>query len=134
MVERRDARHRVRCVDDLIMAVDLFERIRGVDTDSTPGNTKISEHDIWAILIALADGEVTRAQVESAYNIPTTGGQATDLDFLVDTYNGIVGGQAATRREKYLQRIHAAFMLATGELSGSISKANIQTWLTNSAV
>lgn len=115
------------------MAVDLFERVRGVDTDSTPGNTKISEHDIYSILVALADGEVTRAQVEAAYDIPTTGGQATDLDFLINTYNGIGGPNTALRQERYLNRVHTAFMMATSELSGSISKAYIQTWLTNAA-
>lgn len=115
------------------MATDLFERVRGVDTDSTPGNTKISEHDIYSLLVALADGEVTRAQVEAAYAIPATGGQATDLDFLINTYTGITGGQQDLRRERYLNRIHTAFMLATGELSGAITKSDIQDWLTNAA-
>jgi hypothetical protein len=115
------------------MAADLFDRVRGVDTDSTPGNTKISEHDIFSMLVALADGELTRAQIEVGYDIPTTGAQATDLDFLIDTYTGITGGQAETRQEKYLNRIHASFMLSTGVLRSSITKADIQTWLTNAA-
>jgi hypothetical protein len=115
------------------MAADLFDRVRGINTTSAVGDTKISEHDIYAMLTALADGEMTRAQIENAYDIPTTGAQATDLDWLINTYNGITGGSAALRREKYLNRVHSVFMISTGVLRDNISKADIQTWLTNAA-
>jgi hypothetical protein len=115
------------------MAADLFDRVRGINTTSAVGDTKISEHDIYAMLVALADGETTRTAVENAYDIPTTGPQSTDLDFLIDTYTGISGGDVAARQEKYLNRIHASFMISTGPWQGSISKADIQTWLTNAA-
>ena len=115
------------------MAADLFDRVRGINTTGAVGDTKISEHDIYAMLVALADGELTRTQVENAYDIPTTGAQATDLNFLINTYTGISGGSTALRQEKYLNRVHSAFMLSTGVLKDSITKADIEAWLTNAA-
>jgi hypothetical protein len=115
------------------MAADLFDRVRGINTTSAVGDNKISEHDIYAMLVALADGELTRTQIENAYDIPTIGAQATDLDFLINTYTGISGGNVALRQEKYLNRAHSAFLISTGVLKDSITKSDVQTWLTNTA-
>lgn len=113
------------------MAADLWERIRGINTSDAVSDWKISEHQIGAWIAALADGEVTRAQVEAKLEIPTTGGQATDLDFLINTYQGIAGSNQFGRREKFLQRVHLAALVGADDLT--ITKSQITSWLTTSA-
>ncbi len=111
----------------------------------------ISSHQFYGALVALADGELTRAQIESGFNIETTGADATDLDFLINTYTGIVTddfssvGNAAirtaleglsvkTKQQRYLNTLHSIFMLTEhGAFFATWTKAQVKTWLTNAA-
>lgn len=116
---------------------DLLDRLTG-DVGESPALTdgKIAVHQFFAALVALANGQLTRAQIESGFNILTTGQQATDLDFIINTYTGITGTNAASefRRIKYRETLHAIFMLAEHGAFGSVfSKAEIAAWLTSVA-
>jgi len=99
----------------------------------------------------LADGELTRAQIEAGFAIATSGADATELDFLINTYTGIVSddfsavGNATTRaaleglsvrakQERYLNTLHSIFLLTEhGAFDATFTKAEIQTWLTSAA-
>jgi hypothetical protein len=111
----------------------------------------ISSHQFYGALIALADGELTRAQIEAGFSIATTGDDATELSFIINTYTGIVsddfssignvnirtaieGLSVRTKQERYLNTLHSIFMLTEhGQFFDVWTKADVQTWLTNAA-
>jgi hypothetical protein len=111
----------------------------------------VSSHQFYGALIALEDGQLTRAQIETGFNIATTGDDATELDFLINTFQNIVsddfssignvsirtaieGLSVLAKRERYKQALHAIFLLTEHESFGStFTKADVQTWLTNAA-
>ena len=125
--------------------MSLLDRMLGTES---PG---ISSHQFYGAIIALADSELTRAQIESGFNIATTGTDATELDFLINTYTGIVsddfsaignvsirtaieGLSVKTKQERYLNTLHSIFMLTEhGAFDATFTKADVQTWLTNAA-
>lgn len=115
---------------------DLLDRLSGTNLPENPepSERKLPVHQFFSALLALADGRLTRGQIETAFDIPTTGDQATDLNFLIDTYTGITGGSSALRQERYLQRVHAIFMLAEHrQFSTTFTKTDIRDWLTAAA-
>ena len=117
------------------MAADLLDRLMGQNLDRTlPEETKLPVHQFFGALIAYADGRLTRVQIETVYDIPNTGPQSLDMDFMISTYAGISGGAAAVREIKFLDRVHAIFMMAeTSKFGSAFSKAEIKTWLTDIA-
>lgn len=90
---------------------------------------RISAHQFYSSLVGLALGQVTRAQVESFWNIGTTGADKTELDFIINNYT------SAVNKEKYLNALHCVFLLleATDETGFDMTKGQIQTWLTAAA-
>lgn len=112
---------------------DLFDRLGGDNlTEGDPFNDKLPVHAFYAALVAFADGKATRAQIESALNIETTGAQSTQFDTIVSQYQSITGGGAVERRIKYLDRLHTIFMLIESGLN-PWTKAEISTWLSEVA-
>lgn len=98
--------------------MSLLDRLKG---DEDP---HISAHQFWAALVALADGQTTRAQVETTFNIATTGADKTELDFVINGY------QAAVDKGRYLDALHAVFSLLENGDFPALTKAQIQAWLT----
>lgn len=117
---------------------DLLDRLGGnvSPNETDPQQKKIPVHQFFAALVALADRKLNRAQIETAFDIMTTGQQATDLSFIINTYTGITGTSAAvtSRRIKYLDRLHVIFMLSeNNRFFSAFTKAEISTWLTEAA-
>ena len=117
------------------MAADLLDRLMGQNLDQTlPEERKLPVHQFFGALMAYADGRLTRVQIETVYDIPNTGPQSLDMDFLISSYTGISGGASALREIKFLDRVHGIFMMAeTAAFSTAFSKADIKTWLTDVA-
>lgn len=88
----------------------LFARI------TTPGAAKISVHRFGAGLRQWAAGELTRAQVISAFSL--TGSEVTELDALRATYDALGTGTAAAAftKAQYLDKMEDVFLLCeTGD-------------------
>lgn len=110
----------------------------------------ISAHQFSSALLGLADGRLTRGQIETAFNIATTGADATELNFIIDTYTGVLPDDfssvpnAPTRgalendslrrkRNRYLQTLHAIFLLTEHDsFTLAFTKADVQQWLQDS--
>ncbi len=125
--------------------MSLLDRMLGTE------RPRISSHQLYAALLALDAGEITRAQIESGFNIATTGTDKTELDFVINTYTGIVsddfsavgdvtirtaleGLSVRSKQERYLGTLHAIFMLTEhSSFFETFTKADVQTWLTNAA-
>lgn len=115
--------------------IDLLDRLSGTPGDENdPEDNKIPTHQFYAALVALADGKLTRGQIETYFNIPTTGSQSTQLTTIINNYTGISGGGATDRQIKYLDRLHIIFMLIeTQQGQNLFTKTEINTWLTEIA-
>ena len=125
--------------------MSLLDRLGGT-IDPT-----ISAHQFYGALVAFADGELTRAQIEAGFGVDTAGVEAVELDFLINTYTGITPkdfsavGNAAIRsaleaqsvldkQRRYLDTLHAIFLLTEHRsFDTTFDKAAIQAWLTNAA-
>jgi len=113
--------------------MSIFDRMTGVDDEN-----KMPCHQFASALIGLADGKLTRNEVEVAFSIDQTplSEEQNELDFLIDTYQGISGTPEEVRdkRLKYESRCHHVFMLAEHpSFTTKWTKAEIQTWLTEAA-
>lgn len=100
--------------------MSLFARITATD------NTKINVHRFGAALRQFAGGQLTRAQVDAAFNL--TGTDVTDLDALVNTYNAMGTGNAAAAFAKaaWLDRMEDVFILCE---TGDYNEAKARTAL-----
>ena len=125
--------------------MSLLDRMLGTEE---PG---ISSHQFYGALIALADGELTRSQIEVGFTIATTGDDSTELDFLINTYTSIVsddysgvgnatirtaleGLSVLSKQRRYLDTLHSIFMLTEhGSFDSTWTKADVQSWLTDAA-
>lgn len=125
--------------------MSLLDKLQGKEQPDVP------VHPFFSALVGLADGQLTRAEIETAFGIETTGTDATELDFLINTYTGIVAddfsviGNANTRaafeqlsvrikQRRYLDAVHSIFMLTeVAEFNARFSKAELQAWLTAAA-
>ena len=125
--------------------MSLIDRMLGTEE---PG---ISSHPFEGAIVALADGRLTRAQIEAGFNIATTGDDATELDFIINTYTGIVsndytsvgnvsirtalqGLSVAGKQERYKNTLHMIFLLTEhSSFDVVFSKADVQSWLTDAA-
>ncbi len=125
--------------------MSVLDRLKG---DEEP---KIPVHYFYGALIGLADGQITRAQIEAGYEIGTTGADAVEMDFLITTYNNIVADPFASvgnaqirqalqdidlkvKQQRYLNAVHAIFMLTESDEFNTITKAQAQAWLTLAAL
>lgn len=126
--------------------MSLLDRMIGTETPT------ISSHQFYAAIVGLAAGELTRTQIETGFNIPTSGTDAAELDFLIDTYTGIVSddfsgvGNAAIRnaleglsvgfkQERYKNTLHAIFLLTEhGQFEATFTKTDVMSWLTDAAL
>ncbi len=102
---------------------DLLDRLSGdVEPEALSPDNKISVHAFYGALVGLADGQITRAQIEAHFGIPTTGEQASQLTTI------IAGYQAAADKGRYLTAAHGIFMLQESGIG--LSKGAVNTWLT----
>ena len=103
------------------MAVNnLFDRLM----DNVPQDSpeRISAHYFYAAMVGVADAQFTRGQLESHFDIASTGTDKTQLDFIFSGY------QNAADKGRYLNALHAVFMLK--ESGVSLSQAQVTEWLT----
>lgn len=83
----------------------------------------ISVHQFYAGLVAVRDGVITRAQLETFFGLSSTGADKTQLDTIIAGYT------AAADKHRYLEALHAMFMLLP-VVPGGLSTAQITAWLT----
>jgi len=119
------------------MAADLYERIWGIDTTDAPQDTRIPPHGFAAGLAAWADGRpgIDRAAMEVKFDIPTTGIQATQLDFMIDTYTGITGSatQQAYREINYKLTLERILIAGANAWRGELTATWAENYLTAAA-
>jgi len=96
--------------------MSLLDRLKG---DEEP---KVPAHQFFAALVRVADGEMTRAELETLFSIATTGQDKAQLDVM---FNGFT---AAADKGRYLDAVHAIFMLLENQ-DFSLSNAEITSWL-----
>ncbi len=103
--------------------MSLLDRLKHEEEPGIPG------HMFYGALIGLSLGELTRSQIESFWNIGTTGADKVEMDFLINTY------QSAVDKQKYINAVHAVFMLLEGshDTGFDLNKTQIQAWLTSAA-
>ena len=102
--------------------MSIIDRLSGVEAP------KISAHHLFGALTLMANGDITRGEVEVGMNISTTGTDATELTFMITT------GASAVDRQKYLNTLHAIFLLQEKkEFVAHYTKAELQAMLTSAA-
>ena len=102
--------------------VSIIDRLSGAE------DPKISAHHLFGALTLLANGDITRAEIETGMDIATTGTDATELTFMINT------GSGATDRQKYLNTLHAIFLLQEKkEFVAQYTKTELQAMLTSAA-
>jgi len=94
----------------------LLDRLKG---DEEP---EIAVHQFYAHLVGLADGQLTRSELETLFNIGTTGVDKTQLDVMINGYT------AAADKGRYLTAVHAIFMLIEHD-DFTLSNGQITSWL-----
>ncbi len=97
--------------------MSLLDRLSGTQEPRIPA------HQFFAALVGLADGQVTRAQVEALFAIPSSGVDKVELDFVVNGY------QSAVNKSRYQTALHSIFLLLEHP-DYALNKAQIQAWLT----
>lgn len=97
--------------------MSLLDRLNGTE------EPRIACHQFYSALVGLADGQVTRGQIESLFGIADTGTDATELTAIISGYQG------AADKGRYLTALHAVFMLLENE-GYTLTKAQVNTWLT----
>lgn len=97
--------------------MSLIDRLSGAE------DPRIPCHQFYAALVGLADSQVTRAQVESLFDIADTGTDATELTAIISGY------QSAVDKGRYLTALHSVFMLLEHE-GYTLTKAQVNAWLT----
>ena len=110
--------------------MSLINKMRGTEE---PG---ISAHWMHGALVALADGQLTRTQIENALGLSTTGTDASELDAVIDTYNGITGNatQIALRQTRYKDTLHAMFnLLGNEDFDAAFTNQDLLDWLVTAA-
>jgi len=95
----------------------LLDRLKGEE------DPNISPHEFWGALYAFADGQTTRAEIESIFGLSTTGPDATQLDTLVNGYT------AAVDKQRYLNAVHGVFVLIENDDYITPTNAQIVAWL-----
>lgn len=98
--------------------MSLFGRITAQD------NTKISVHRFGAALRQFAAGQLTQAQVISAFSLSTF--EQTELQALVNTYQALGTGTAAAAfaKSQYLDSMEDVFLLCeTGDYNETKAKS-----------
>ena len=121
--------------------MSLLDRLMGSE------EPHLSAHLFYGALVGMGDGQLTRGQIEAGFDIEIVGSDKTELDFLINTFTGIVsddfsavgnvtirtaleGLSVNIKREHYKGTLHAIFMLMEHDaFSDTFSKADIQTWL-----
>ena len=102
--------------------MSIIDRLSGAE------EPKISAHHLFGALTLMANGDITRGEIESGLNIATTGGDANELTFMINT------GGGAVDRQKYLNTLHAIFLLLEKkEFVAHYSKTELQAMLTSAA-
>ena len=102
--------------------MSIIDRLSGVEAP------KISAHHLFGALMLLSNGDMTRAEIESGLNIATTGTDATELTFMINT------GAGAVDRQKYLNTLHAIFLLQEKkEFVARYTKTELQAMLNSAA-
>ena len=95
----------------------LLDRLQGEE------EPKIPAHQFYASLVAVADGQLTRTQLENLWTLSSTGQDATELDVIFNGYT------AAADKSRYLTAVHAIFMLVEDENFPVLTGSQITTWL-----
>ena len=112
---------RRRCCDaaawDRGVAMALLDRLRRVEEPF------ISVHQFYAGLVAFRDGVITRSQLETFFGLASTGPDMAQLDTIINGY------ASAVDKHRYLEAVHAMFMLLP-VVPGGLSTAEITAWLT----
>ena len=102
--------------------MSIIDRLSGVE------EPKISAHHLFGALTLMANGDITRGEIEVGMGISATGTDATELTFMINT------GAGATDRQKYLNTLHAIFLLQEKkEFVARYTKTELQAMLTNAA-
>lgn len=97
--------------------MSLIDRLSGAE------DPHISSHQFYSALLALRDSVIDRTQMEALFDIATTGDDATELDFIIDSYN------IALDKHRYVEALHAVFMLLERN-DFNLTKGQVQAWLT----
>jgi len=96
----------------------LLDRLAGFGDRETVG--KLAVLTFHAMLQELANGVVTQQQIVSYLNLDA--GEQTELQFIIDAYNG---QPDATAKEKFIETIRTIFILAEGNVPGYTTNAQI---------
>ena len=102
--------------------MSILDRLVGVE------EPRISAHQLFGALTLMSNGDMTRGEVEAGMDIATTGTDATELTFMINT------GAGATDRQKYLNTLHAIFLLlGRKSFVSHYTKTELQAMLTSAA-
>ncbi len=101
----------------------LIDRL--ISTFPEGGDEKIPVHTFYAALGELKDGEVTKAQVVSYFNLDTAA--EAELDALIAKYQSV----AIAEREHFMEVVHRILLLARAEVPGYTTKAEINARLSS---
>ena len=102
--------------------MSIIDRLAGIE------EPKISAHHLFGALTLMANGDISRAEIEAGLNIAADGTDASELTFMINT------GAGATDRQKYLNTLHAIFLLQEKkEFVAQYTKTELQAMLTSAA-
>lgn len=105
----------------------LWEKLFGAARAPDGRPIRVSAHDLYAGIAELTEGEQTRAQVLSFLNLDTD--DEVDFDFVVQKFNETPTG----RRELFKEIIHRVFMLASSQIPGYNTRAEIIARITRAS-
>ena len=95
-----------------------------LDHFKNDSNNRISVHGFATALLLLADGDITRSQLVSKFNLDdTTGNDKDQFDQLISNYQGQNG---ATNKLKYIYKIEGVLI---NYEAGILTEQNVITFL-----
>lgn len=101
----------------------LIDRLAGLGDPET--NRKLPITYFWANLYELAQGQRTKAQIASLFELDA--GEAAELQWIIDRYNAQPN---STAKAKFVELINVVFILAEAKAPGYTTNAELVARLT----
>lgn len=103
--------------------MSLIDRLAGLSPSPIPiGFKKLSLDAFWACLYELAQGQVTKPQIVSYFELDAD--EEIELDWIIGRYNAQPNASA---KAKFVELIRVLFILAESEVPGYTTNAQLVT-------
>lgn len=101
--------------------MSLVDRLAGIAPSPIPEDfRKLAVSTFWGCLYELAQGQVTKAQMVSYFELDAT--EEAELDWIIGRYNAQPN---ATAKAKFVELMHVLFMLAESGVPGYTTNADL---------